>query len=246
MAKVVRVEKSPPADKSRNSAGRSRHWLVLFLVAAWMFVLGILVGRGTAPVHFDIQALQKELAELREAVLQKELHRYRITGQGTADQAPDLDFYENLKKAPEAQTAVKEKTKVVQKPAEQKGPATEQREPKTAQAPVPAAPSEPPKTAAPPTPAPEAAKPAPEPVRTELAAKAFTIQVASLKEEKAANDMVENLQMKGFPAYREGVALGEKGNWQRVRIGSFADLADATPTLDRLKAAGFRPILVKR
>ncbi len=34
---------------------------LLFLISGWMFVLGVLVGRGTAPVNFDIQALQKEL-----------------------------------------------------------------------------------------------------------------------------------------------------------------------------------------
>ena len=37
-----------------------------------MFVLGVLVGRGTAPVHFDTQALQEELAALRDAMMKKE------------------------------------------------------------------------------------------------------------------------------------------------------------------------------
>ena len=34
-------------------------WLsLIFFLCAWMFVLGVLVGRGTAPVKFDIAALE--------------------------------------------------------------------------------------------------------------------------------------------------------------------------------------------
>ena len=57
------------ASKRRIAWGR---YLLVFFVAAWMFVLGVLVGRGTAPVHFDTQALQEELAALRDAMMKKE------------------------------------------------------------------------------------------------------------------------------------------------------------------------------
>ncbi|MGB9437954.1 MAG: hypothetical protein WCB15_08435, partial [Desulfobacterales bacterium] len=33
----------------------------IFCVCAWMFVIGVLVGRGTAPVSFDIAGIQKKL-----------------------------------------------------------------------------------------------------------------------------------------------------------------------------------------
>ncbi len=62
-----------------------------------MFVLGVLVGRGTAPVHFDMESLQKELAALKEAVQKKEQEWY----QNRSDKAsarPDLEFHEALKK----------------------------------------------------------------------------------------------------------------------------------------------------
>ena len=36
-------------------------FLVILFLCAWMFILGILVGRGTAPVKFDIAALEKKL-----------------------------------------------------------------------------------------------------------------------------------------------------------------------------------------
>ena len=38
----------------------------------------ILIGRGTAPVQFDIEKLQKELASLKEAVIKKEELRFKI------------------------------------------------------------------------------------------------------------------------------------------------------------------------
>ena len=44
-------------------------WIsIISFVSIWMFVLGIFVGRGTAPVKFDIEKLQKELVALKEAV----------------------------------------------------------------------------------------------------------------------------------------------------------------------------------
>ena len=73
-------------------------WLcIIFFVSAWMFVLGVLVGRGTAPVHFDIESLQKELAALKEAVQKKEQLWYKNRSEAVPDK-PDLDFYEALKK----------------------------------------------------------------------------------------------------------------------------------------------------
>ena len=35
--------------------------LLIFFLCAWMFILGILVGRGTAPLKFDIAELEKKL-----------------------------------------------------------------------------------------------------------------------------------------------------------------------------------------
>ena len=73
-------------------------WLsVFFFVAAGMFVLGVLVGRGTSPVQFDIENLQKELTALKEAVIKKELTRFKIDA-NTANDKTDLGFYEELKK----------------------------------------------------------------------------------------------------------------------------------------------------
>jgi hypothetical protein len=72
-------------------------YLLVFFVAAWMFILGVLVGRGTAPVQFDTQALQKELAALRDAMMKKERDALEKAIRGEDKKAP-LEFYEALKK----------------------------------------------------------------------------------------------------------------------------------------------------
>ncbi|MDP7417006.1 MAG: hypothetical protein QF888_03315, partial [Desulfobacterales bacterium] len=58
-----------PKGKEPRVNGRHKEYLiwfsVIFFVAAWMFFLGILVGRGTAPVKFNIEKLQKKLAALK-------------------------------------------------------------------------------------------------------------------------------------------------------------------------------------
>jgi len=72
-------------------------WIcVIFFVSAWMFVLGIFVGRGTVPVKFDIENLQKELAALKEAVVKEGRERFKTDG-GPASAKMELGFYEALK-----------------------------------------------------------------------------------------------------------------------------------------------------
>ncbi len=82
---------------SLTRKGMTTWFCLIFFICAWMFVLGVLVGRGTAPVHFDISALQEELADLRRAVIKKDEKRYTIR-QASNSGKPDLDFHETLKK----------------------------------------------------------------------------------------------------------------------------------------------------
>ena len=62
-----------------------------------MFVLGILVGRETVPVKFNMEKLQNELAALKEAVVKKELDQYKIDSNADIDKTK-MGFYETLKK----------------------------------------------------------------------------------------------------------------------------------------------------
>jgi len=90
-----------PKGKTSQIKGNHKEYLiwfsVIFFVAAWMFFLGILVGRGTAPVKFDIGKFQKKLAALKAADIDKKLTRFKIDSDFDKHKA-DLDFYEALKK----------------------------------------------------------------------------------------------------------------------------------------------------
>ena len=74
-------------------------WLVLlFFVSAWMFILGILVGRGSIPAFFKIDKLQNELIALKEAEIREEKSRVKINSNSKGKKT-DLEFYEELKES---------------------------------------------------------------------------------------------------------------------------------------------------
>jgi len=182
---------------------------VLVFVATWMFVLGVLVGRGTAPVHFDTDHLQKELIALREAVLQKEKQKYNMNSEA-AHGADELDFYEELKRY--RQEAGSDDHFLFEDNGQDPRPSarTPRQKPGAPQGGLAAAHSE--------------AGPG----------RRYTIQVAAVKDAKLADEMVERLRKKGYPSYRTQSDLPGKGVWFRVRIGHFADRADADRALERL------------
>lgn len=109
--------KGTPKKKSapvQTRKGRAL-WIGLFFFACgWMFVLGILVGRGTAPVQFDIKKLHEELASLKAAVIKKERLRFKIDS-GAAGHRTDMDFYEGLKKSERGAEQKKKQLKVASK-----------------------------------------------------------------------------------------------------------------------------------
>ena len=88
---------SPPKPFLVLSRRAFTGWAVfLFLVCAWMFVIGVLVGRGTAPIKFDIAGIQKKLEAARQDLENKE--KLRIQGKlGIVKDKTKLDFYEALK-----------------------------------------------------------------------------------------------------------------------------------------------------
>jgi len=92
--KSLPKKKKPSPKPSRK--GFTFWFFLIFFTSGWMFFLGVLVGRGTAPVHFDIEKLQKELAGLKQAAIEKEERRYKISPKATSD-ANTFGFYERLK-----------------------------------------------------------------------------------------------------------------------------------------------------
>ena len=222
-------------DKPKKNAatppkGQGRAlWIGLSLFACvWMFVLGILVGRGTAPVQFDIDKLQKELAALKEAVVKKERLRFKIDSEPVRRKT-DMDFYENLTKTKgnarghdnQLAVASKQDRKPLLKEADTG------RKKKASPAKVGTA---------------GAATSSPR-IDSE---QQLTIQVASLRDPKIADRMVVRLKDKWYPAYRTVAEVPGKGTWYRVRIGSFKRKADAKETLERLKKDNIHAVLLPR
>ncbi len=111
--------KQPIQMTRKQAAGWA---VILFLISASMFALGVFVGRGTAPVTFDTKKLEKELASLKEAVIKKEQERFKINTDDI-DNKIRLSFYEVLKETKKSfkidppentkKTAVKKPLKIV-------------------------------------------------------------------------------------------------------------------------------------
>lgn len=219
-------------EKATQSNGRIAwgRYLLLFFVSAWMFILGILVGRGTAPVHFDTQALQKELAALRDSMVKKEREAVEQAINGV-DEKASLDFYEALKKdGPDTTVQARQRsvpsTRQSAKPPHKPRAALMTKKKSAAVKPAARAAS-------------RKKRPAPA-QKGEL-----TIQVAALKDAQAAQRIVANLKKDGYPAYLSKRAIAGKGLWFRVRVGRYPDDKQAAADMARLTRDREAPILVE-
>ena len=215
----------------------------LFFVCAWMFIIGVLVGRDTAPVKFDIAGIQKKLEATREELKKKEQLRTQGKSEVVTDKTK-LDFYEALrdnrvdtqigKKKPSLSTKKKIDSPSEKKPPAKKSPEVEKRVVKK---------TEPPKTL---PPKPLRKPPADSKSKARSSASAYTIQVASVKNVRDADRLVADLKNKGFRAYRAIGKIPGKGIWYRVRVGNYKNKASAGRTLNKLKKTGLKPIVIAK
>ncbi|UCH20405.1 MAG: SPOR domain-containing protein [Deltaproteobacteria bacterium] len=212
---------------------RNAGWLLfLVFVSGWMFFLGVLVGRGTAPVRFDIDKLQKKLAALKEADIKEQLSRVKIDSETTKMQK-DFGFYEALKDT--KGEGGKYTSRKSDTPSSQKVPSSEKAGSETKKKSshsnihqtktVPKAKIE-------------------DGIESGEAEKTLTIQAASFKDPKDAEQMVAKLKKKGYPAYKIIGIVPKKGVWYRVRIGHYGNSDEAAATLKRLEKDGFKPYLI--
>ena len=204
----------------------------MLFIAAWMFLLGILVGRGTAPVNLEVGKLEKELADLKAAMTRKEHAKINAQTSGKDSGKPQLGFYEALKD-PKQNKPHKDKPSAIQAAKQPPKPARTEKE-------------------VPPKPFPEKKAPLKSPDRPNQKPAApsgvadsgnvrkgkgrFTIQVAAVKETGSAERLVAQLRKKGYPAYQVRVDLQGRGAWHRVRVGAFETRAAADRMLAKLKA----------
>jgi cell division septation protein DedD len=206
--------------------------VVVFIISAWMFGMGVMVGRGTAPVSFDMDQLKRTLESLQKSAQQ-------APRSGPRPEAPemksktDLGFYDSLPKnredsempsLPKPPPASGKPEPPAQKPAESSLPPKAEK---------PAAPT--PAPAAPPQ---ASAAPAP--------GKPLTVQIAAVKSEEEARRLLEKLRQRGYAAYVEPIAIPDKGTWYRVRMGEFPSKEFARSTIDRLQKDGFKPDVVPK
>jgi septal ring-binding cell division protein DamX len=225
-----------PVFKGGGFKAVLRYCVYLF-VGGWMFFLGILVGRGTAPVTFDTTGFHSRL----EAIVQS---------YGTPD-APeekiDLEFYDVLDKPVRQEVRGKEisSDEIIPK-KETKGLVT--RMPIIEAIPV--------KTSRKAATLNKAALVKKEiPAKKEIQVKkekqapavqdSYTLQVAAFKSASDAAVQMAALKKKGFTAYQ---TLGKKGDvtWYRVRVGSFATRKEAGLYADKLKHAKIEAMIINK
>jgi len=246
--KKVSLAKKPFLVLSRRAIAG---WLaVIFIVCGWMFAIGVLVGRGTAPLEFDVTELQRKLERTVEALKKKERGRDPQEPASVTDKPEELDYNQALKddhddaKMPEKATAPvverKEAPPPEDKPSKPKKESlkkktfAKKREKATPESPI----GEPAKSSE--TSVPDKKG------DTKPADKPHVIQVAAFKDPADADKKVAELKQKGFPAYRAIGKVPGQGIWYRVRVGEYKSRADARQMMENLKKAGMQPIIVEK
>ena len=235
------AEKDPNKKPSKTTSRRATTgWVVaVFFIAAWMFGMGVMVGRETAPVRFDLDQLKKTLESLQRAP-REPLKNAPPVESTEMKEKTKLDFYEVLPKNREdAEVNLPKPTPHGTASTKVEPPAQARTDkPST----LPAAPPAPktekpaPVPASPPPPAPAAAAPG----------QAFTVQVSAVKSEEEARRTVDRLRQRGYAAHVETTAMPDKSTWYRVRMGEFPTKESARGTVDRLQKDGFGSMVVPK
>jgi len=193
--------------------------LGLFILLAWTFVLGILVGRGFLPEGVkNLSELKSPIGKLQDMVKKKQSDDLELLKK--LDKEPKFAFYEELSTKKERKASEKEKSKNTPKPDEG---SENEKAPRPREKPRPARVKEEAKEAEKET-AP-AGLPAKE-QKWEQKGGQYTLQLASLEREIDAVKMINRLTAKGYPAYYYAVTLEGK-TYYRVRCGRFKDAKEA-------------------
>ena len=211
---VIHPDHADPTRPARD--GRyyrfelSKRRLVIYisgLVAAlcWMFVMGILVGRGIALVSSDDVSVRGGFMRFLGLGNQvgKPTAKAAETWGDPKKMMESLNYYEDLTQKP-GTPALKPNT-----------PANESTKEPPAKHPIPSPQSQSQSPAVLPEP-----KPAPPP-QANPSAEQFTFLVASLKDPENAQRLMDQLKGKGYTPRLESLDLNGGGRWNRVLVGSF-------------------------
>lgn len=240
---------------------------VFMLVGAWLFLLGVMVGRGLVPQPFELNSFEEELEAQRAE--ETSIAQARLEQDAQEGLPAEPLRIEDLRQ-PQVDTQVRavrrenvsgpdgvrlKKRRVPPKP---KPLGKAQRPDKTKQTP-PAASAASPSVAAAPA-ARANARPA-KPSRSSapkgsastggdyrsagMKAK-FTLQVASLRERAAAERIIKKLKQAGHPAYQTVSQSSSNGTWYRVRVGAYQTRKAAETALGGFKGSGYQPIVIQQ
>jgi cell division protein FtsN len=219
---------------------------VYMFIAAWMFLLGIMVGRGTSPVKFDTQKFQKRLEiiaddfgaqkkipdkidlkfydvldrpELEELVA----HKKNVVNNGEKEILPAKENVTDsipLKTSKKKQTFKKEKIKEISeyKPAQKSAP-KQNSESKTENSNN-------------------------QPNKPKVIKGKYIVQIAAYKDFTDAVSQMAVLQKKGFSSYRvKGQTDGV--TWYRVRSGPFISFEEAKKFKKKLEKIKINSLIIK-
>ena len=230
-------------------------YLIYIFIAGWMFVLGIMVGRGSSPVEFDTRKFQKRLETIagefgKKKIEQKiDLKFYDVLDQPVQEGAgtPGKISQEIIPKkettAPVA-TADTMPFKTSRKKMTLKTRPVKTKEPSAAvisgkkKGVIPASvkkKSTDLKTAKPSVSAPDKKAPKGN----------YTVQIAAYKNFKDAVSQMVLLEKKGISSYRiKGLKDGQ--TWYRVRSGSFVTYDEAKKFKAELQKVKIKSMIIKK
>jgi len=219
--------------------GLLKYSLYIF-IAAWMFFLGIIVGRGNSPVKFDTQKFQKRLETIaREFGAQKkipdkiDLKFYDVLDKPELEEDASRNKSEEKGKIVEIlpkkeividsilmKTSKKKETLITEeiKVEEKKRPEVKNNLEKIDRKKI---------------------------IPQKIPQGNYTVQIAAYKDFKDAVTQMAILEKKGISSYR---VKGSKNGitWYRVRSGSFADFDEATEFKKKLDKIKINSMIIKK
>jgi len=225
--------------------------LGLFCLCGTMFFIGVMVGRETAPVHFDTRSFQEKLADL--------------AGNKDKENPPEkmaLGFYKELKKTVPTDFSLSDDVLAAAElvPSHGGGLLVVEDEPVDVEGPIPikkglkrmtrrAVPQNivPDLKGTVQGPGPEVQEVQETPPEIATASRpkgGYTIQISSFRQLGDAIERMETLKVKGFMPHR-AMALVNGKMWHRVRVGKFFDTLSAEKALKELEVQGIYGIIVE-
>ena len=258
---MAKAKPEPPAFNSKKLFVWGG---LLLLGAGWFFLLGVLVGRGLVPLPIEADPLPETLvSQLAEETAMAQARLRQGAQEGLPEEPlriQDLRQHQvdtEVRPVPRAgaigpdglrlkKRRVPPKKRPLAKAARPSSKRAPEARPKdtAAQRPAPAR-----ATADAAATAKKESVPA---VRKGVAAalagmKAkFTLQVASVRKQSAAEEIVQRLQKAGFSAYHTASPPGNNGVWYRVRVGAYETRKAAEAALGKFKGSRYQPIIIQR